>query len=346
MARGVDRLAVRPSSRLIIDTDPGIDDVVTLALAALSPELEIVAVTTTYGNATVDATTRNARAILNLADRSDIPVYAGAARPLVRDLVTAPETHGESGVGYAPVAPLSRFGRGDGGEGPPLHPTAHPPVLLEQLAHAASPVTLVTLGPLTNLALALNRDADLVRSRVSRHVGMFGTIHAVGNTNRWADFNAWCDPEAADRVLRSGLPTEMIGLDVTRRIILSAQEVEAIAKSGDSLVSWLGQALRFYVEFHRRQERLEGCVVNDVVTVGTLLDPHVLRLVDLLLEVDLDSGGHRGHTRVAPNGSPVRVAMEVDTARMRALLRRVFGNAIGPRPSTARYREPEPPPGG
>src|SRR5437660_12602000 len=94
----------RPDGR-IIDTDPGMDDVVTLALAALSPELEIVAVTTTYGNATVDATTRNARAILNLADRSDIPVYAGAARPLVRDLVTAPETHGESGVGYAPVAP-------------------------------------------------------------------------------------------------------------------------------------------------------------------------------------------------------------------------------------------------
>ncbi|MBI4420585.1 MAG: nucleoside hydrolase, partial [Gemmatimonadetes bacterium] len=150
---------------LVIDTDPGIDDVVTLALAARSPELDLIAVTTSYGNAMLDASTRNAHEGLRLAGRPDVPVYPGALRPLVRDLVTAPETHGESGVGYAPVSTrLSSLV-----SGPP------DPAVLTALSRATAPVTLVTLGPLTNLALALERDERLARARIARHIGMFGT---------------------------------------------------------------------------------------------------------------------------------------------------------------------------
>lgn len=297
--------------RVIIDTDPGIDDVVTLALAARSPELELVAVTTTYGNSTLENCTRNARCVLELAGRPDLTVIPGSDRPLVRPLVTAPETHGASGVGYAPVPA-------------PEPVTAQPEVLAELLSQQSHPVVLVTLGPLTNLAWAIRRDPALVRSRVSRHIGMFGNLRERGNTNRWADFNAWADPEAARTVLEAGLATTMVGLDATRRFTLSRAEVERWTRSQDPLVNWIAAALRFYVEFHRRQERLDGCVVNDVLTVGELLAPGLLHTERFLLEVDLDDGEHRGHTRERPGGSPVDVALGVDVARMRALLRRVF----------------------
>lgn len=299
---------------IIIDTDPGIDDVVALALALLSPELEVVALTTSYGNATLGKTTRNAQAILRLLGHEEVPVFPGADRPLARDLVTAPETHGASGVGHAAVPPER-----------PVEP--EPTVLARRLAEARDPVTLITLGPLTNLAHALDADASLVRDRVASHIGMFGNLHEQGNTNRWADFNAWCDPEAADRVLRAGLGTVMVGLDVTRRMTLSAAEVERLAASPNRLVAWLGNALQFYVEFHRSQERLDGCVVNDVLPIGELVSPGLLRLAQVRLMVDLDDGAHRGHTRELPDGTPLRVALGVDIGKMKGMLHRVTKEA-------------------
>ena len=193
------------------------------------------------------------------------------------------------------------------------------------LRDAPKPLTLVTIGPLTNLAHALETDADLVRRRILRHIGMFGNISERGNTNRWADFNTWSDPEAADRVVRARLPTMMVGLDVTRQMTLSQAEVTHLAESDDELTRWLGDALRFYVEFHNRQERLDGCVVNDVLTIGELVRPGLLILEERRLVVDLDEGEHRGHTREQPNGTATAVAMGVDIPRMRKLLGRVWG---------------------
>lgn len=305
-----------PPTAVIIDTDPGIDDVVALTLALRSPELYVRAITTVYGNAPLAAATRNARELLRLLQRSDVSLYPGADRPLHRPLVTAPETHGHSGVGYAPVPPVAPV-------------TADPTVLVTLLRRATRPVTLITLGPLTNLACALAEDRQEVHRKVARHLGMFGNLYERGNTNRWADFNAWCDPEAADIVLRSGLPTTMIGLDVTRRMEFPASEVERIAAAEDPLVAWLGAALRFYVEFHRLQERLDGCVVNDVLPVGELLSPGLLSLREVPLAVDRDDGEHRGHTRRRSAGALTPVALEVDIRAMRSLLRRVFGDLIG-----------------
>jgi inosine-uridine nucleoside N-ribohydrolase len=301
---------------VIIDSDPGIDDVVALALAVRSPELDVRAVTTTYGNATLAATTRNARVVLALVGRADISVHPGADRPLTRDLVTAPETHGPSGVGYAPVP-----------DEQPQQPD--PTALLTVLREQRTPVTLVTLGPLTNLAHALEGDGPLVRSKVDRHIGMFGNLRERGNTNRWADFNAWADPEAAARVLQAGLDTVMVGLDVTRRMTLTASEVARLEAAGDRVTAWLGSALRYYVEFHRSQERLDGCVVNDVLAIGPLLSRGLLSTEQRRLEVELDGGEHRGHTRERPAGSETTVALGVDIPMMRALLRRVWGHAIG-----------------
>ena len=144
---------------------------------------------------------------------------------------------------------------------------------------------------------------------------------------RWADFNAWCDPEAADRVLRAGLGTVMVGLDVTRRMTLSAGEVERLAAANDRLVAWLGDALRFYVEFHRDQDRLDGCVVNDILPIGELISPTLLRLAEVRLIADLDDGEHRGHTREHPKGVLQRVALGVDIAKMKEMLQRVTREA-------------------
>lgn len=304
-----------PPIPVIIDTDPGIDDVVALALALRSSELDVRAIATVYGNAPLAATTRNTRELLRLLGRADVPVHPGADRPLQRPLVTAPETHGETGVGYAPVPPAAPV-------------TADPAVLVALLRRAADPVTLITLGPLTNLASALAEDRRDVHRKVARHLGMFGNLYERGNTNRWADFNAWSDPEATDRVLRSGLPTTMIGLDVTRRMEFGAAEVERIANARDPLVAWLGAALRFYVEFHRLQERLDGCVVNDVLPVGELLSPGLLTSRDVPLAVALDDGEHRGHTRERAAGALTPVALNVDIRAMRTLLRRVFGDLL------------------
>jgi inosine-uridine nucleoside N-ribohydrolase len=308
-ARQSDRLP------LVIDTDPGIDDVVTLALAARSPSLDIVAVTTTYGNAPLDATTRNAHEVLRLAGRSDIPVWPGCDRPLVRSLTTAPQVHGITGVGYAPVPSPSQA---DG--------TPNDRVLLDILSRCPEPVILVTLGPLTNLARALEEDCDVVQSRICQHIGMFGSLTERGSVDRWADFNAWCDPEAVDHVLRAGMNTHMVGLDVTRRMVLSRSEVSALASSSDALVKWLGQALQFSVEAHAERLPLNGCVVNDVLTVGELLSPGMLRFVTHRLRVDPGDGEHRGRTRADSNGFRTLVAVEADTDRMHTTLARVLGN--------------------
>jgi inosine-uridine nucleoside N-ribohydrolase len=155
---------------------------------------------------------------------------------------------------------------------------------------------------------------------------MFGNINERGNTNRWADFNAWCDPEATEVVLRAELGTTMVGLDVTRRMTMTARQVDRLRTSNDRLVAWLGEALRFYVEFHKSQERLDGCVVNDVLPIGELIAPGLLTLAQLRLNVDLGDGEERGRTCEHAEGSLTMVALRVDVEQMQRLLSRVVGS--------------------
>ncbi len=304
---------MRPPRRVIIDTDPGIDDVVAITLAARSPEINLIAVTTTYGTAPLALTTRNAQAALRLAGRPDIPVWPGADRPRSRILTTAPETHGESGVGCAAVSPTV-----------PRHPAPQRNVLVELLRRIPPPVTLVTLGPLTNLANALESDRALVTRQVQCHIGMFGCLHERGAADRWADFNSWCDPEATERVISSELPTHMVGLDVTRQMVVSADEVARLADAPEALTRWLAGALHFYVESHRRTRGLDGCFVHDVLPTAEILGPGTLRFQSRNVLVDLDESERRGHTTEGGT-STIQTAISVDTHRIRRLLTRVFG---------------------
>lgn len=287
---------------IIIDTDPGIDDCLALLLALNSPELDVRAISISYGNTGVENAYRNCVEILRRANRR-APIGIGARRPLKRQLEVAADTHGPSGLGYAEVPPAGV-----------ILDYVRP---LERLLDAQpEPVTLVTLGPVTSFARVLRANPDLVREKVSRHIAMIGNIEAAGNQTRFSEFNAWCDPEALATVLAAEIPTEIIGLDVTRKLIVRANEVERLAQSS----TWLHDALRFYVEFHRKQEGLDGAVVNDVLAIAYLVQPEVLTFSDLRISVDVGDGQSRGRTKLDPKGSFARVAMDVQTPPVRRLL--------------------------
>lgn len=298
---------------LVIDTDPGIDDALALLLAARADRARLLAVSTTFGNTTVDRATRNARLVLARAG-CGAPVFAGADRPLARALVTAMETHGPEGLGDHALPAAEAV----------IPSTTS---ILDALRAAGEPVTLVTLGPLTNLAHALRNDPAFLRSRVARHVAMGGNIAAAGNCGGLAEFNVWCDPEAAEAVFAARLGTELVGLDVTRRLVITAEGVEKLAGSEDAEARWLGQLLRFYVRFHRHQEGLPGAVINDPLAVALALEPGWGTAETLPLVVDLATGAGRGETVVGrPSDPPVRVYRDVDLARVHDwLLHHLFG---------------------
>ena len=298
---------------IIIDTDPGIDDCLALLLALNSPELDVRAISISYGNTVVENAYRNAVEILRKAKHTvRIPLGIGARRPLKRQLQVADDTHGPSGLGYAEVPPAGV-----------ILDYVRP---LERLLETQpEPITLVTLGPVTSLALVLRANPALVRDKVTRHVAMIGNVEAAGNQTRFSEFNAWCDPEALATVLAAEIPTEMIGLDVTRKLVIKGTEVERLAQHSP----WLPDALRFYVEFHKKQEGLDGAVINDVLAIAYLLQPEVLTFSDLRLVVDLDDGQSRGRTKLNPKGSFTRVAMEVHPPPVRRLLfERVLAGAL------------------
>lgn len=294
--------------RIVLDTDPGIDDALALLLAARASAARLGAVCATYGNTTLDRAARNARLVLARAP-SAAPVFAGWDRPLRRALVTAKETHGPEGLGdhddlpAAAAVPPSRRG------------------LLEALRAAGGGVTLVTLGPLTNLANALAADAALVRGSVARHVMMGGNVAEAGNTGPFSEFNVWCDPEAAEAVFRAGLGTEMVGLDVTRRLVLPAAAVAKLATHGDPEARWLGRLLGFYVRFHEEYEGLRGAVINDPLAVALALHPEWGRTERLPIGVDLGAGEDRGRTAPGGPGDPeLTIYREVDLPPVHGLL--------------------------
>lgn len=270
---------------ILIDTDPGIDDALAIALALRSPELRVLGVTSVYGNATVARTTRNARHLLERLG-AGVPVFAGADRPLVRELAVAAETHGEEGLGYAALPGLA--------PGAPVNEA--PIAILSLLADSPEPVTVVALGPLTNLALTVALDRERCRRSIREVIWMGGSAGAPGNTTPVSEFNAWCDPEAAQSVLQCGIPVRMVGLDATRCVLMPAPLVEELSRHPDPSVRWWASMWQFYVEFHRRSERLEGCIMNDPLAVALLAQPGLARFESMYAEVDCGRGLTRGQT--------------------------------------------------
>ncbi|MEM7614420.1 MAG: nucleoside hydrolase, partial [Pseudomonadota bacterium] len=243
--------------KIIIDTDPGQDDAIAILLALASPELEVLGITAVAGNVPLALTETNARKICELAGRTDIPVYAGAIRPLVRDLVTAEYVHGKSGL-----------------DGPDLpHPTMplqsqHAVDFLIETLRAAEPqsITLCALGPLTNLALAFNLAPEIV-PKVAEIVAMGGGLFEGGNTTPAAEFNIYVDPHAADVVFRCGRPITLLPLDLTHSCLTTRTRVEAFRAMGTRTGIAAAALLDFFERFDEEKYGTDG---------GPLHDPNVI----------------------------------------------------------------------
>lgn len=263
---------------VILDCDPGHDDAIALILALASPELKVLAVTTSAGNQTPDKTLNNALRILTLLGRDDIPVAAGAPKPLARELIIADNVHGESGL-----------------DGPKLPDPAFAPVAMTALELMAKclrespePVTLVPTGPLTNIALLLAAHPEL-KSKIARIVLMGGAAGA-GNWTPAAEFNIYVDPEAADMVFKSGLPITMCGLDVTHQAQVMDEDIERVRAITNPVAQCVAGLLDFFMIYHRDPKwGFAGAPLHDPCTIAWLLAPALFHGIEC--RVDIETGG-------------------------------------------------------
>ena len=268
---------------IILDCDPGHDDAIALLLALGSPELELLGVTTTYGNQTLEKTTANALRVLELAGRGDVPVASGASAPLERKLVVAAHVHGESGL-----------------DGPTLPPPSLAPVsedavewMAGVVADAAGPVTLIPTGPLTNVARYLDEHGA---EGLERIVLMGGAI-AEGNMTPAAEFNVWADPEAAQAVLDAPLDVTMIGLDVTHKAV-TGPDVQRRLRDAGSIGVFVAELVDFFTVYHRETYGWDGAPIHDAVAVAHVLRPGLVETELRNVEVERVSELCRGRTVV------------------------------------------------
>ena len=296
--------------RVIIDTDPGIDDAMAILFALRSPELEVLALTCVFGNVDIGQTTRNARQILDLAGRDDVVVSAGAAQPLLRPFGGgAPFVHGENGLGNVhlppPRAPLSGL------------PAAY--FIVEQVLSNPDALTIIALGPLTNLALAVRLEPRIV-DHVERVILMGGSALSVGNVSPVAEANIYGDPEAAKIVFEAGWPLTMVGLNLTKQVVMDTAYVGRLADAKNPLTDFITSILPCYLDFHRTYCGTDGLDVHDVSAMAFAVAPDLFTTEQWYVEVET-TGRCAGQTVVDSIGiweqTPnVEVCVGVDAARL------------------------------
>ena len=250
--------------KVIIDCDPGIDDALAIILALKSKEIEVLGITTVSGNVESLQGAKNALKVLKLLGRLDIPVYLGESKPIKRELVTAQDTHGEDGLGETFLEEVSsEYIRENGVD-----------FILNTLKNHEN-VSIIALGPLTNLCRAIEKDSETFH-RVKEIVSMGGAYKSHGNCSPVAEFNYWVDPHGAREFLKkfNGEFT-MVGLDVTREIVLTPNLREMIHQFKDEIGDFIYDITRFYVDFHWEQERTLGCVINDPLAVEYFINREI-----------------------------------------------------------------------
>ncbi|MGX5839983.1 nucleoside hydrolase [Mesorhizobium sp. ArgA1] len=253
--------------KIIIDTDPGQDDAVAILLALGSAELEIVGISAVAGNVPLKLTEKNARKICELAGRPDIKVYAGAIRPLARELVTAEEVHGKTGLN-GPQLPDPKM---------KLQGQYAVDFIVETLMkEEAGTITLCALGPLTNVALALIREPKIA-PRIKEIVLMGGGFFEGGNVTPTAEFNIYVDPQAADLVFKSGIPIVMMPLDVTHKALTTAKRTQAIRKLGTRVGTATAEMLEFFERFDEEKYGTDGGPLHDPCVIAYLLKPELFK---------------------------------------------------------------------
>lgn len=274
------------TQKIIIDTDPGQDDAVAILLALASPELEVLGIVASAGNVPLARTSLNARKVIELAGRRDVPVYAGCPRPMARDLVTAEHVHGPTGLDGPsmpdPVAPLQEQHGVD--------------FILDALKREdAGSVTVCILGPMTNVAMALVKDPETAR-RIGRIVAMGGAYFEVGNITPTAEFNIYVDPEAADIVLKSGIPVTLLPLDVTHQVLVTQEHKHRLHAHGTRTSRAVAEMIAFSERFDLEKYGWDGAPLHDPTVIAWLVRPELFKGRHINVAIETQSALTRGMT--------------------------------------------------
>lgn len=308
--------------KVIIDCDPGIDDVLALLLALNSPEIDVIGITIVGGNVPVELGAQNAMRALKLMEREDIPIYIGDNKPIKRQLITAQETHGMDGLGECGFEEVKMK----------VQSISAVDYLIRSFSSDEN-IELVALGPMTNIAKSLIKYPNLY-SNLNRLVTMGGAFRIHGNCSPVAEYNYWVDPDGADFVYKNiGCPIHMIGLDVTRKIVLTPDIREWLRLINVPLSNFIYKITQFYVDFHWEWEGILGCVINDPLAVAYSIDNSLCHGLEAFTEVVID-GKAMGQTIVdsedfykKENNS--KILTEVDSQKfMEMFLERLFPKEI------------------
>ena len=283
--------------RILIDTDPGVDDALAILYAMLSPELQIEAITTVCGNVPVTQATQNLLTILDVLDLDEFPAIAqGEAEPLVKPLITAAHVHGDDGLGN-----VSQLRNTDGS---PLYPPANTSVLftsavdliLEMVTRYPDELALVALGPLTNVAKAIREDAAKMQ-RLQKIVVMGGVFEEYGNVTTTAEFNIFVDPHAAQEVFDFGVPIHIAPLDATHQVVLTGERLHVeIGKREDNISNFLKDATQACMEFYRQHVGFWGFHIHDALPIGMLTRPDYFESVPAHVQVETEGTLTNGMT--------------------------------------------------
>jgi purine nucleosidase len=293
-----------PPKRIIIDTDPGVDDALAFLLALASPEIQLEALTTTQGNVTIEKATRNALSVLELGNASRIPVASGSVVPLVQPLRASAHVHGESGLGNAQLPepqakPL------------PQHAVDY---LIKRILAEPGEISIFPIGPLTNIAMAIRKEPRFAGA-VRELVIMGGAVLENGNITPQAEFNIYVDPHAAHIVFHSGIPITLIPLDVTHKCLLRPENVDRLMRIPSPISRFIRDIFEVYIKFSS-DFGYSGCALHDPLTLATVIAPELLTLKEYYVDVDISGGVSMGKTfadilNVTKKPANMKVAMDV-----------------------------------
>ncbi len=302
------------AKQIIIDTDTGVDDALGIILALNSPELSVEAITTVAGNVEVEKCTRNIFLILELLQVNRALVVAqGEKKPLRKALFTAPEVHGSDGLGNitkeyprpkVTLSPFKAFG-----------------VIINLAKKYPKQLTIVALGPMTNLAKAIRKDSRAMK-QVKEIIAMGGAFRVFGNTGPLAEFNMFVDPDAAQIVLHAGIPLTLVPLDVTQQLALTREDVLThLRKKKNPKMEFISKATKFYMKYHQKTEGWYGGYLHDPLAISVAIRPEILRCVNAHVDVEIEGTFTRGMTvaklrkEEEERPSNARIAVDVDKKR-------------------------------
>jgi len=296
---------------VLLDMDPGVDDALAILLAAASPEVEIVGMTTVSGNVSLEVATANALGVLGLIGRDDVPVLSGADRPLRREVVRATEVHGPTGMGNAELPDVGRTAT-----------TGAVDYLVATLKERPGEVAVVATGPLTNLALAEQKHPGIL-TLAAEVVVMGGAVLEAGNVTPAAEFNFFADPEAVDVVIGSREDVKVVGLDATHQVVLTPEMIASRLGNGATRI-FVEASTRPVIEYGEQSSGSEGIFLHDPLAVAAVIDPSLLAFEKM--KVAIETGGcvatgalvadrrpYADPRRLA--GRPIHYAMGVEAAR-------------------------------